>query len=654
MAQVTPNEILQISAGMEAIYKETVDDLLINIAHHFNITGWERTRFWEIKKLSELGALTEESVAIIAKHTQRAPEEIRAEFLEVAQKACKDLDPQLKKAAAEGILQDPATDVTTSPAMRAMLTEYEAQAIDKLNMVNTTMLESTRAAFVNTVQDITRTEAQLAEAQGILNAEAGAAATHVKTHTQATQSALKKLSQTGITGFVDRAGRNWTPEAYVAMDIRTTAHNVAVNSVRTREQEYGTDLFQVSAHPAARPLCYPWQNKILSWGASGGTFTDGDGRKRTYQSINETSYGQPAGLFGINCTHFPLVVIPGMTVPHDMPEQDPEENAKAYAESQQQRAIERDIRAAKRDLEIAKAAGLPTEDADKRVKDAQAHMRQFIKDTGRTRQYSREKIGPTAARTGQPQQQGNTGNTYRTFRNVDDVDAFFGKRPEFELRRTNREQYKAELEAYRNSTVGKWTDNLSTEELGAVGRYSGDAYSGVNGLLRGQMTEKMVQAWDATDDMSVKSIIKNLDSAIERFELPEPIRVYRTCENDVLENLQLTVGSKFRDDGYASSSVFDKKVASGNIVMQINVPAGTGNGAYINELSGAQDEEYEFLIARGSEYEVKSIQHNGEDTIVELNMIGHSAGNINYASKEDVIEWWKRLGIYDEYNASRI
>lgn len=400
MAQVTPNEILQISAGMEAIYQETVDDLLINIAHHFNITGWERTRFWEIKKLSELGALTEESVAIIAKHTQRAPEEIRAEFLEVAQKACKDLDPQLKKAAAEGLLQDPATDVTTSPAMRAMLTEYEAQAIDKLNMVNTTMLESTRAAFVNTVQDITRTEAQLAEAQGILNAEAGAAATHVKTHTQATQSALKKLSQTGITGFVDRAGRNWTPEAYVAMDIRTTAHNVAVNSVRTRGQEYGTDLFQVSAHPAARPLCYPWQNKILSWGASGGTFTDGDGRKRTYQSINETSYGQPAGLFGINCTHFPLVVIPGMTVPHDMPEQDPEENAKAYAESQQQRAIERDIRAAKRDLEMAKAAGLPTEDADKRVKDAQAHMRQFIKDTGRTRQYSREKIGPTAAKAG--------------------------------------------------------------------------------------------------------------------------------------------------------------------------------------------------------------------------------------------------------------
>lgn len=392
MAQVTPNEILQISAGMEAIYKETVDDLLINIAHHFNITGWERTRFWEIKKLSELGALTEESVAIIAKHTQRAPEEIRAEFLEVAQKACKDIDPQLKKAAADGLLQDPATDVTTSPAMRAMLTEYEAQAIDKLNMVNTTMLESTRAAFVNTVQDITRTEAQLAEAQGILNAEAGAAATHVKTHTQATQSALKKLSKTGLTGYVDRAGRNWSPEAYVAMDIRTTAHNVAVNSVRTREEEYGTDLFQVSAHAAARPLCYPWQNKILSWGPTGGTFTDGAGRKRTYQSINETSYGEPAGLFGINCTHFPMVVIPSMTVPHDMPEQSKEENAKAYAESQEQRAIERDIRAAKRDLEMSKAAGLPTDDAEQRVRDAQATMRQFIKDTGRTRQYSRERI----------------------------------------------------------------------------------------------------------------------------------------------------------------------------------------------------------------------------------------------------------------------
>ena len=53
MARLTPKDILDISEPVEAIYQRTVDELLINIAHHFKITGWERTRYWEIKKLSE-------------------------------------------------------------------------------------------------------------------------------------------------------------------------------------------------------------------------------------------------------------------------------------------------------------------------------------------------------------------------------------------------------------------------------------------------------------------------------------------------------------------------------------------------------------------------------------------------------------------------
>ena len=48
---VTPSEILAISEELEGIYQRTVDDLLVNIARHFNISGWERTRYWEIKKL---------------------------------------------------------------------------------------------------------------------------------------------------------------------------------------------------------------------------------------------------------------------------------------------------------------------------------------------------------------------------------------------------------------------------------------------------------------------------------------------------------------------------------------------------------------------------------------------------------------------------
>ena len=141
MAQITPQDILEISEPIEAIYQRTVDELLINIARHFEISGWERTRYWEIKKLSEMGALTKESAAIIAKNTQMLPEEIEKAFLQVSEKACKDIDPQLKDAAEKGILQDPKTTPSTSVLMRQQVQGYVDQAVDTANMINTIMLE---------------------------------------------------------------------------------------------------------------------------------------------------------------------------------------------------------------------------------------------------------------------------------------------------------------------------------------------------------------------------------------------------------------------------------------------------------------------------------------------------------------------------------
>ena len=114
----------------------------------------------------------------------------------------------------------------------------------------------------------------------------------------------------------------------------------------------------------------------------------------SYEPINSTSYGQPAGLFGINCGHYPIPIIAGVTIPHGADNIQPEEeNDKAYAESQEQRALERKIREAKRLVEMAGDTATP-EDKQK-VKDAQAQMREFIAKTGRTRRYDREQIGGT-------------------------------------------------------------------------------------------------------------------------------------------------------------------------------------------------------------------------------------------------------------------
>lgn len=180
----------------------------------------------------------------------------------------------------------------------------------------------------------------------------------------------------------------------MGMVIRTTSHNTAIDSVRAKQQDYKSDIFQVSQHPGARPLCYPYQGKFYSWSGASGTYTDGNGAKHKYSGIQSTSYGKPAGLFGINCGHYPLPQIPKVTIPQDKPEQDKKENDRLYRESQQQRAYERDIRNAKRKREAFAKAGL--DDAAKEqeavIRSRQERMREFINQTGRTRRYDRESI----------------------------------------------------------------------------------------------------------------------------------------------------------------------------------------------------------------------------------------------------------------------
>lgn len=391
---LTPNDILRISEPVEMIYSRTVDELLVNIARHFTIGGWDRTRYWEIKKLAEMGALTKESAAIIAKNTGKLLEEIEAAFLEVSKQACLDIDPELRAAAAKGLLQDPGTDATTSPLIRATVQAYVDEAVDKMNMVNTTLLQSTRQAYLQGVTTAVA-EAQLAEAQRILDTQALAVAIGQETRVRAIRKAMDQMSAAGLTGFVDRAGRNWSPEAYAAMVVRTASHNVAIRAVKDRQQEFGGgDIFQVSSHPGARPLCYPYQGKFYSWSTGPGEFKDGAGHTQQYDNIHETSYGEPAGLFGINCGHHPIPMIPGYSYPQEYEEQSEEENRKEYEESQQQRAYERNIRAAKREQAIAEATGdaAAKREATLKVREEQRRMQGFINETGRARRYDREQI----------------------------------------------------------------------------------------------------------------------------------------------------------------------------------------------------------------------------------------------------------------------
>ena len=244
--------------------------------------------------------------------------------------------------------------------------------------------------------------------------------------------------------------------------------------------------------------------------------------------------------------------------------------------------------------------------------------------------------------------------THSTFSDGEQASQFFGEKPPRSLRRENREEYDRLLEEYRQSSFGSWYNGLSGEETTSIGEYSGDGYSGINGLLRGHMTEKMVKAWDDVSSIGIREMVDHIDDSISRFELKKGIKVYRTCEKDVFESLSTQVGSKFVDDGFVSTTVLNKKVASGNVFMEIDVPPGTGRGAWINPLSGAADEEWEFLLQRGSVFEITDVSDVGDDIVVKMKWTGIEKKDIKFASREDVIDWQKKNGLYDETEEYRI
>lgn len=395
MARLTPNEILKLSEPVEQVYSNIVDALLINMGKHFNSGHTLSTEQWEIRKLAELGQLNKESIEIIASLTGQNKELITAALENAVYMATKDIEPELKKAVKKGAIQNAAADnVIASQSIVQALNAYEQQALDKLNLVNTTMLESTLAQYRKVIANTVNIDRQMKATQEVLNTAAGKVIAGTESRQQALRQALSQIHKEGVTGFYDRTGRKWSPEAYVNMDIRTTVHNTAIEAVKTRQEDYGVDIFRVSRHSGARPLCYPYQGRYFSWNNKSGTFTDGEGKRHRYSPISSTSYGKPAGLFGINCGHHPITMIPGVSIPRDRPEQDKEENDKVYAESQEQRRLEREIRYSKQKAAMMEAAG-DKEGFEKeavKIREKQADYNAFCKKTGRTKRLDRTQV----------------------------------------------------------------------------------------------------------------------------------------------------------------------------------------------------------------------------------------------------------------------
>ena len=204
--------------------------------------------------------------------------------------------------------------------------------------------------------------------------------------------------------------------------------------------------------------------------------------------------------------------------------------------------------------------------------------------------------------------------TFRRFDSGDDANNFFYYNAEERgLLMKNRSQY------------GQWKKSLTEDEQDRIYDYTAGGYGDINDYLRQR------GAWEEISAQKVQDSTQYLDSAISRYILKDNIIVQRGVMEDALDELIAQygddtnglIGKIFHDNGYVSTSaLYGNPVATTKpVIFEISVPAGTGRGAYVNELSGFKDAEYEFLLRRGADYTITDVAEDSDAGKIIVKMV---------------------------------
>jgi len=322
---------------------------------------------WKADRLAQYGKLTRQVEELVRRYTEAIRSGASEEIQQAAIDAIKKIEGTVKKLKSAGVELADVLPEDMDPGLKMIIETWASKASDQINLVMAGLLENAPRVYIDTINRVT-----LQVVTGAMSKD------------EAMARACGEWIENGIPAITDRKGREWTVESYADMVIRSNTTRVATDVQFQRTEEYGLDLIEVSSHAGARPLCAPYQGKIYSM----------SGKSKKYPAFSTTSYGEPAGLFGINCGHWMRPFIEGVSEKVFEPTKDEGKNERMYEESQKQRRLEREIRAAKRELDMAKKLGNDTliANAKRKIQHRTDLMEQFIDETGRKRNYSRERV----------------------------------------------------------------------------------------------------------------------------------------------------------------------------------------------------------------------------------------------------------------------
>ena len=361
---LTPDYLDTLPDAVVALWQQIEDDILRDIARRIGKAGTvTETAAWQAWRYGQVQACHQDVVSLLAKYSGKSKEAIRQALLDAG------LETLASDDALYSALGFAPSAIDTNESLNNLLNAGYRQTLGTWRNLTATTANTVTGEFEHALD------------RAWLQVSSGAFSYDV-----AIRRAVDGLAA-HMNGVTYPSGHKDTLEVAVRRAVLTGTNQTCAKLQLARAEEMGCEFVEVSAHAGARPEHALWQGKVYHIG--GAVELDGV----WYEDFETaTGYGTGPGLCGWNCRHNFYPFFPGVSVRNYTDERLAELNARTvgyngrlytwYEISQMRRALERQVRKAKRQFLAEQAAGVDTTRASARLRDARRALNGFIEITG--------------------------------------------------------------------------------------------------------------------------------------------------------------------------------------------------------------------------------------------------------------------------------
>ena len=349
-------ELEGLPEGLVKIFAGLQDRILLDIVRRLKANAGEITRSadWQIYRLHELGAASDEIKAAIRDALKLADDEVDRIYDAILAEDYARMRSLYEKTGRK--LLPYAENVWLQQLVEAI----KSQTRDELHNITGTL--GVAASNKGRVNLISLTQYYTDTMDGaVLDIASGAF-----DYNTVLRRTVRELVNSGIReiDYESALGRPTSARIDVAARraIMTGIGQLTGQISERNAADLGTDTYEVSVHSGCRPTHLSWQ---------GGWFT-------MAQLRSVCGYGDVAGLKGANCRHDFYPVIPGIDEPaysdaerariresESTPHEYMGKTYTAYEATQRQRELERTLRARRQSIKLLEAGGANAEDITK-------------------------------------------------------------------------------------------------------------------------------------------------------------------------------------------------------------------------------------------------------------------------------------------------